>query len=157
MVHYLDKILAFKKSCTEPLVPGLNDAEKNSGNLSCDIILFPLKETSPPPEPLNPYLVSYEDVSCEEPLTNPLGNSVKYDEVAALNPSTSVCIDDVNVLSDEISVLEPLSTPVPSKVLNTEPLTTSVPSKVLNTEPLTTSVPSKVRRLLYHLLKMIQI
>ena len=32
------------------------------------------------------------------------------------------------MLSDEISVLEPLSTPVPSKVRRTEPLTIPVPS-----------------------------
>ena len=94
---------------------------------SFDITLLPSYVVfAEPPLPLKAYLVSYEDVNCEEPLivplgisvleplSNPLGSEVIYDEVAALKPSTSVCIDDVNVLSDEISVLEPLKIPVPS-------------------------------------------
>jgi hypothetical protein len=48
----------------------------NWGNFSCDIILFPSKSVEPPLEPLNAYLVSYEDVNCEEPLIIPLGTEV---------------------------------------------------------------------------------
>ena len=50
MVLCLDKMDAFKKSTTEPLVPGLNDEVNIVGNFSCDTILFPSKGID---EPLN--------------------------------------------------------------------------------------------------------
>jgi len=43
----LGKNIAFKKSCTLPEVPALNEADLNSGKYSLEIILSPSKEVSP--------------------------------------------------------------------------------------------------------------
>ena len=40
-------------------------------------------------------------VNCELPLIIPPSKEVKYEEVAALNPSTSVCIELLNCSSDK--------------------------------------------------------
>ena len=46
--------------------------------------------------------------------TEPL--SVRNEDVTADNPSTFVCIDEVNTFNDDISVLEPLNIPLPPNI-----------------------------------------
>jgi hypothetical protein len=55
-------------------------------------------------EDINP-----KSVICSEPLITPLPNPVRYEDVAALSPSTSVCIEEVNVFNDVVESEEEIN------------------------------------------------
>jgi len=88
------------------------------------------------------------------PLIIPLSKDVRYEEVAALNTSTSVCIELVKVFNEVTSECEPLVNP--NAVICSEPLivppgnslpvgmVTVFPLEIVNWSPLIESVCESV-------------